>query len=52
MTLVMTTITPPIQLDAEGVAHISESRMTLDTIVHAFQRAATPEQIAGKYPSL
>lgn len=52
MALSVTPITPPIQLDAEGVARISGTRVTLDTIVHAFQRGATPEQIADKYPAL
>lgn len=31
---------------------IGSTRVTLDTLVGAFQDGSTPEEIAGKYPSL
>lgn len=42
----------PIEADADGVMRVSNTRVTLDTVVAAFKEGATPEEIAQQYPSL
>lgn len=42
----------PVSLDMNGVARVGGTRVTLDTVVHAFARGATAEEIAQQYPSL
>lgn len=42
----------PLTLGKDGVAWVSGTRVTLDTLVHAFTRGATAEEIAQQYPSV
>ena len=42
----------PLTLDQNGVARVGGTRVTLDTVVRAFTRGATAEEIAQQYPSL
>jgi uncharacterized protein (DUF433 family) len=42
----------PLKLDKTGVARVGGTRVTLDTVVRAFVRGATAEEIAQQYPSL
>jgi uncharacterized protein (DUF433 family) len=42
----------PIELDADGVARVGKTRVTLDTVVAAFDRGATAEEIVYRYPAL
>jgi uncharacterized protein (DUF433 family) len=42
----------PITLTKSGVARVGGTRVTLDTVVRAFIRGATAEEIAQQYPSL
>lgn len=42
----------PLATDAEGVLRVGGTRVTLDTIVAAYRKGDTPEQIAQDYPSL
>ena len=42
----------PLSMDAHGVYRVSGSRVTLDLVVRAFNRGATPEEIAQDFPSL
>jgi uncharacterized protein (DUF433 family) len=44
--------TIPLGEDADGVLRVSGTRVTLDTLVAAFQDGATPEEIAQQYPSI
>ena len=44
--------TIPLSKDASGVYRIGGTRVTLDLIVRAFNRGATPEEIAQDFPSL
>jgi uncharacterized protein (DUF433 family) len=44
--------TIPLSKDANGVFRIGGSRVTLDLVVRAFNRGATPEEIAQDFPSL
>jgi uncharacterized protein (DUF433 family) len=52
MTLVTTTEIIPIQVDANGVARVGGTRVTLDTVITAFSEGATAEEIDQQYPSL
>lgn len=52
MLLVPTAETIPLVTDANGVVRISKTRVTLDTVVTAFQEGATAEEIKEQYPSL
>lgn len=42
----------PIHTDAEGVVRVAGTRVTLETIVAAFEDGATAEAIALQYPSV
>lgn len=42
----------PIKLNKDGVFLVSKTRVTLDTIVGAFNDGATAEEIAYQYPSV
>lgn len=52
MTMVVATETPPLAANAAGVFHVGKTRVTLDTVVGAFQDGATAEEIAEQYPTL
>ena len=52
MTLPAATGFTPFQVDADGVAHVGGTRVTLDTVVAAFSDGATAEEIAQQYPTL
>ena len=52
MTLVIATEPIPLQLSLDGVVRVSGTRVTLDTVVAAFNQGATAEEIAYQYPSL
>ena len=42
----------PLRTDADGVVRVGATRVTLDTIVGAYENGATPEQIAQQYPAV
>jgi uncharacterized protein (DUF433 family) len=42
----------PLRIDADGVVRVGGTRVTLDTLVAAFQEGATAEEIVQEYPSL
>lgn len=42
----------PLTLGKDGVARVGGTRVTLDTVVRAFTRGATAEEITQQYPSL
>jgi uncharacterized protein (DUF433 family) len=42
----------PIHTDADGVVRVAGTRVTLDTIVAAFEAGATAEEIAQQYSSV
>ncbi|MGB9181073.1 MAG: DUF433 domain-containing protein [Pyrinomonadaceae bacterium] len=46
------TETIPLETDADGVMRVGKTRVTLDTVVTAFNDGATAEEIAQQYPSL
>ena len=43
---------PPLRVDAQQVIRVGKTRVTLDTIVGAFHRGDTPEEIARNYDAL
>jgi uncharacterized protein (DUF433 family) len=47
-----TTERVPIQTDSDGVIRVGGTRVTLDTVVAAFDAGATAEEIAQQYPPL
>jgi len=42
----------PLNQEADGTVRVTGSRVTLDTIVSAFKRGNTAEQIQDSFPSL
>jgi uncharacterized protein (DUF433 family) len=52
MQLVLEAEPVPLAVDADGVYRVAGTRVTLDTVVAAYQEGATPEEIGDQYPSL
>lgn len=42
----------PLQIDSLGVVRVSGTRVSLDTVIAAFQEGESAEEIAQDYPSL
>ena len=42
----------PLRIDADGVARIAESRVSLETVITAFTHGDTPDEIAADFPGL
>jgi uncharacterized protein (DUF433 family) len=52
MTLAIDAEPVPLRADADGVVRVGGTRVTLDTVVTAFQQGAAAEEIAEQYPSV
>jgi uncharacterized protein (DUF433 family) len=52
MTLVVDAQTIPLKADSDGVMRVGDTRVTLDTVVHAFEQGHTAEEIVSHYPAL
>ena len=52
MAALTTTEIIPLETDEDGVIRVSQTRVTLDTIVTAFKEGATAEEIAQQYPTV
>ncbi len=52
MTLTITAEPVPLLTDKDGVVRVGGTRVTLDTVVAAFNEGATAEEIVQQYPSL
>ncbi len=52
MTLLTKTDKIPMAADGDGVIRIGGTRVTLDTVVSAFNQGATAEEIVQRYSSL
>ncbi|KAF3886320.1 MULTISPECIES: DUF433 domain-containing protein [Nostocales] len=52
MTLSMITEPLPLELNTDGVVRVGRTRVTLDTVVAAFNQGSTAEEIVLQYPSL
>jgi len=51
-TLQIQPIPLPLAVDKHGVVKVGGTRVTLDTVVKAFIRGATAEEIAQQFPSI
>ena len=45
-------ITLPLKIDEAGGIRIGQTRVTLDSLLVAYQSGSTPEEIAVQYPTL
>ena len=45
-------ILSPLKTDKNGVIRVGNTRVTLLSVMNAFDRGATPEEIAQEYPAL
>jgi len=52
MTPVIEAESIPLLTDSDGVIRVSGTRVTLDTVVSAFNTGATAEEIVQQFPSL
>ena len=52
MALAIDSSPAPLEHDADGVVRVGGTRVTLDTVVGAFNDGATAEEITSQYPSL
>ena len=52
MAIEFATLVIPLATDADGVVRIGGTRVTLDTVVAAFDDGATAEEIVHQYPAL
>jgi uncharacterized protein (DUF433 family) len=43
---------PPLQVEPDGVVRVLGTRLSLETVVAAFDEGATAEEIVQRYPSL
>ncbi len=46
------TTTVPLSIDQAGILRITGTRVSLDSIIYAFDEGATPEEIVQQYPTL
>ncbi|HEX8150449.1 MAG TPA: DUF433 domain-containing protein [Pyrinomonadaceae bacterium] len=46
------TATVPLTTDEAGVLRIAGTRVSLDSVLHAFNEGATPEEIVQDFPTL
>lgn len=52
MTKLSFSYTAPLIQNTDGTIRIADSRVTLDSLINAFQKGATAEQIQDSFPSL
>jgi uncharacterized protein (DUF433 family) len=52
MHLASATMPHPLREDADGVIRVGPTRVTLQTVIEAYDQGATPEEIALRYPVL
>ena len=50
MSLVLESPSLPLHVDVDGVIRVAHTRVTLETVIAAFAKGATAEQIALDYP--
>lgn len=52
MSLIVEVQTIPLKADKDGVMRVGDTRVTLDTVVRAFDQGHTAEEIVSHYPAL
>ena len=48
----LTTAAVPLSIDQAGVMRVGDTRVSLDSVIYAFNEGATPEEIAQQYTTL
>jgi uncharacterized protein (DUF433 family) len=43
---------PPLRLDESGTLRVGKTRVTLDTVIHAYEDGARPEEIVRAFDTL
>lgn len=43
---------PPLKIDADGVVRVGGTRVTLESVIHAYLQGATPEEIVRAFDTL
>ena len=52
MSIAIMATLPPLSMNKDGVLWVGGTRVTLDTVITAFEEGATAEEIAHQYSSL
>lgn len=52
MALIVRAQAPPLHADEDGISRVGGTRVTLDTVIHAFAAGSTAEEIASRFPVL
>jgi uncharacterized protein (DUF433 family) len=52
MSLTISTEPPPLETDADGVVRVGGTRVSLDSVIYAFNEGSTPEEIVQQYTML
>lgn len=52
MTLIIKAQAPPLKIDRDGVMRVGGTRVSIDTVVYAFNEGSTAEEIVSRYPTL
>jgi len=52
MALTFEAVSVPLSMDATGTVRVHGTRLTLDTILGAYERGDTPQEIVEGFPSL
>ncbi len=50
--MIESTTPVPLTMDQAGVLRVAGTRVSLDSVIHAFDQGATPEEIAQDFPTL
>ncbi len=50
--LALAAVQPPIAADTTGTMRIAGTRVTLDCLVHAYDRGASAEEVVEQFPTL
>jgi uncharacterized protein (DUF433 family) len=52
MVMTLTAYQVPLHIDQDGVIRIGKTRVTMDIVIRAFKRGASPETIAAQFPAI
>jgi uncharacterized protein (DUF433 family) len=52
MSLTISTEPIPLETDADGVVRVGGTRVSLDSVIYAFNEGSTPEEIVQQYTTL
>jgi uncharacterized protein (DUF433 family) len=52
MSLTISTEPPPLETDADGVVRVGGTRVSLDSVIYAFNEGSMPEEIVQQYTTL